>query len=61
MEETENYSEAVPSTIELKTSAKKCMVCKSGDVVPDDKTNKEGRFVIYTRNGTLLASHRAYR
>ena len=50
------------SDIVLKTKHKKCKICKIGDVVPEIKKNKDiGKFYIYTRNGTLIASHLTYR
>ena len=50
------------TNIVLKTNVKKCKVCKTGDVIPTDKSSKEqGTFFIYTRNGTLKATHESYR
>ena len=56
------FDDAAHPDIILKTNAKKCKVCKVGDVIPDPKGTKDsGKFVIYTRNGTYAASHQTYR
>ena len=48
---------AQESDIVLQTDATKCKVCLVGDVIPDTKEKVPGRFVVYTRDGTMLASH----
>ena len=40
----------------LQTSIKKCVICKSGDVVEKSRPDKEG-FMIYGRNGARSAVH----
>ena len=40
---------------ELKTSVKKCLICKSGDVVQRKRDVEKEGFVIYGRNGTRNA------
>ena len=46
----------------LKTNAEKCKVCKIGDVKIEKNSRKQDEnFIIYTRNGTLVASHQTYR
>ena len=53
---------AKSSNIVLKSQQVKCKVCKTGNVVPEVKISKDkASFFIYTRNGTLLASHETYR
>ena len=42
---------------ELKTSVKKCLICKSGDVVQRKRDVEKEGFVIYGRNGTRNAYH----
>ena len=61
-DQTEQCDNAEKSSIVLKTSATKCRVCKIGDVLPDPKNTKgEGKFIIYTRNGTFSGSHQTFR
>ena len=58
----DEFFEAASSNIKLKTNSTKCKVCKSGDVLPETKTNKsKDKFIIYTRNGTLRGTHITYR
>ena len=53
---------AEESNLVLKTNSTKCKVCMIGDVVPDEKENKvPDRFMVYTRDGTKIASHLTYR
>ena len=49
------------SEITLQTNAKKCKVCKTGDVVPRLDDKEEERFMVYTRDGTMTAKHVEYR
>ena len=42
---------------ELKTSVKKCLICKSGFVVQRKRDVEKEGFVIYGRNGTRNAYH----
>ena len=49
------------SEIVLRTNAKKCKVCKTGDVVSCSGNKEEDTFMIYTRDGTLAAKHLEYR
>ena len=44
----------------LQTSVKKCVICKSGDVIEKSRPAKEG-FVIYGRNGARQAVHKEKR
>ena len=52
---------AQESDLVLQTGATKCHVCLVGDVLPDTKEKVKDRFMVYTRDGTKLASHVIYR
>ena len=45
----------------LKTDADKCKVCKIGDVVPCYSSKENQTMIIYTREGTKIATHYEYR
>ena len=46
--------------IVLKTDADKCKVCKIGDVVPCYSSKENQTMIIYTREGTKIATHYEY-
>ena len=41
----------------LSLYVKKCVICKSGDVVPKKRQNEKECFVIYGWNGARTATH----
>lgn len=47
--------------IVLETDVSKCKVCGVGDVVAVKNEKLPDKFMIYTRDGTVIASHREYR
>jgi hypothetical protein len=47
--------------IVLETEFIKCKVCGTSDVVPVKNNKLPDKFMIYTRDGTVIASHREYR
>ena len=49
------------SDLILKTTASKCLVCHTGDVVQSPDIKEDDIFMIYTRDGTLVAKHLEYR
>lgn len=49
------------SDIILETNATICKVCGTGSVVSVNSNKEDDKFMIYTRDGTLLARHREHR
>jgi hypothetical protein len=49
------------SDIVLETDATKCKVCKIGDVKLVKNEKEAEKFMIYTRDGTLIGCHKEYR
>ena len=46
----------------LKSDATKCKVCSTGEVVPVNRPELEDEcFIVYTRDGTMTATHMEYR
>lgn len=41
----------------LATNLKKCLICKSGDIVEKNRHNDKDGFMIYGRNGARPAVH----
>ena len=48
------------SDIILETNATICKVCGTGSVVSVNSNKEDDKFMIYTRDGTLLARHREH-
>ena len=49
------------SDIVLETNATICKVCGTGSVIAVKSNKEDDKFMIYTRDGTLLARHREHR
>ena len=41
----------------LKTDFKKCLICKTGDIVEKNRTNTKDGFMVYGRQGSRPAMH----
>ena len=41
----------------LKTNNKKCLICKTGDIVEKNRSNTKDGFMVYGRNGSRPAIH----
>lgn len=52
---------AESSGIVLETDVFKCKVCGVGKVAPVKNDRASDKFMIYTRDGTVIAAHREYR
>ena len=48
---------AEPSGIVLKTDEVKCKVCGVGTVTPVKNDKASDKFMLYTQDGTLVATH----
>ena len=54
------FEEVKTEGVVLKTNLERCLVCGVGDIVRHNRGRNKEPILIYSRNGTFVASHHEY-